>query len=597
MGVIDDVKQKTDISEVIGQYVSLKKAGRNLTALCPFHSEKRPSFFVYPEQQSWHCFGACNTGGDVLSFVMKKEDIDFGDALRLLAQRAGVTIPSRFELEGSKEEHEALYQANEAASQYFHNLLLNSSAGEKARSYAANRGFSPQTIADFQLGFSPNSWEALKQYLMERSYSENTLLTAGLLVKADDGKTHDRFRGRLMFPIRDGKGRTTGFGARALDDSQPKYLNSPQTPIFDKSGTLYGLDLAAKTIRQQDMAIIVEGYIDVITAHQNGITNVVASMGTSVTERQVILLKRLSRNLVLALDADAAGEEAMLRGVSHENTLDAEVRIIILPQGKDPDDVIKEDTEIWRQLLEKAIPVVDYTFDIVTSKLDLTTAKDQKLTVEKLAPIIAEIKDRTRQPHYIKKLATFTGQDLHNIEESINSFKTNSAKKGFKPEPKIAAPRALRSIVSNPLEEYCLTLLLQHPELRDYSADLLPEYFENSENREIFTAWKQASDLTSIREKLDTTIHAHLDSLINKSFPSTQVEQKYASCVLRLKEEFFKKLEARRAEVFALEADSGGTGADLVSLEEQGIEPSVRLKEVFSRKKSAAVRTKETSNE
>ncbi|MFC1980901.1 DNA primase [Chloroflexota bacterium] len=597
MSVIDEVKQRTDIVEVIGQYASLKKAGRNLIALCPFHSEKHPSFFVYPEQQSWHCFGACNTGGDVLSFVMKKEDIDFGEALRLLAQRAGVTIPSRIEREDSKEENEALYQANEAASQYFHNLLLNSSAGEKARSYVANRRFSPQTITDFQLGFSPDGWEALKQYLVERSYSEDFLLTAGLLVKADDGKTHDRFRGRLMFPIRDGKGRTTGFGARALDDSQPKYLNSPQTPIFDKSGTLYGIDLAVKAIRQQDMAVIVEGYIDVITAHQNGLTNVVASMGTSVTEKQVSMLKRLSRNPVLALDADAAGEEAMLRGVSYENTLDAEIRVIILPQGKDPDDVIKEDAEIWRQLLEKALPIVDYAFDMVTSKLDLNTARDKSLAVDRLAPIVTEIKNPVRQAHYLQKLARLVRMSEHHLEAALSQMRPAPGRQKVQRIKQERIARVRRPIFSNSLEEYCLALLLQHPELKNNGADLLPEYFENSENREIFTAWKQAGDLTSIREKLDTTVHGHLDFLINKSLPPSQLEQRFVNSVLRLREAFLRNLEAKRADIFALEADSGGTGADLVRLEEQGIEPSIKLKEVFSQKKSGLARAKEANNE
>ncbi len=342
MGVIDEVKQRTDIVEVIGQYVPLTKAGRTFKALCPLHGEKHPSFFVYPEQQSWHCFGACNTGGDVFSFIMKKEGIDFGEALRRLAEKAGVTISSRFEQEAGGEEKQRLYQVNEAVAQYFHNLLLNSPAGEKTRGYVARRGFTLKTIADFQLGFSLDSWEALKQYLVERGYTEKELLTAGLVIETEAGGTHDRFRNRLMFPIHDSRGRTIGFGARVLDDSLPKYLNSPQTPIFDKSSSLYGINLATPAIRQQDMAVIVEGYMDVITAHQNGFNNVVASMGTAVTENQVSAVKKLTRNIALAFDADVAGEEAMLRGVGYENVLDAEVKVIVLPQGKDPDDIIKE---------------------------------------------------------------------------------------------------------------------------------------------------------------------------------------------------------------------------------------------------------------
>ncbi|GAG27923.1 unnamed protein product, partial [marine sediment metagenome] len=261
---------------------------------CPFHSEKHPSFFVYPEQQSWHCFGACNTGGDIFSFVMKKESMGFGEALRLLAQRAGVTLPSRFEAGAEGKEKEKLYQVNQAAAQYFHNLLVNSPAAEKARNYVTSRDLSPKTVAEFQLGYSLNSWDALKQYLTERGYTESELLTAGLVVQTEEGKTHDRFRNQLMFPILDARGRTIGFGARALDDSLPKYINSPQTPVFDKSSSLYSINLAATAIRQQDTAVIVEGYTDTITAHQNGFKNVVASMGTSVTEKQVSTLKRLT---------------------------------------------------------------------------------------------------------------------------------------------------------------------------------------------------------------------------------------------------------------------------------------------------------------
>jgi len=606
MGVIDEVKQRTDIVEVVSQYAKLTKAGRTFRALCPFHSEKHPSFFVYPEQQSWHCFGACNTGGDVFSFVMKKQGIDFGDTLRLLAQRAGVVIPSRGGLEAGGEEKQRLYEVNQAAAQYFHNLLVSSPAGETVRSYLSSRGFSPSTIADFQLGFSLNSWEALKQYLIEKGYTEAELLTAGLIIEAEDGKTHDRFRNRLLFPIFDARGRITGFGARVLDDSLPKYVNSPQTPIFDKSGSLYGIDRAKSAIKQQDMVVIVEGYMDVITAHQNGFNNVVASMGTSVTEKQVgeligtsftekqvSALKRLTKNITLALDADAAGEEAMLRGVGFENTLGAEVKVVILPRGKDPDDVIKEDTQAWQKLLEEALPVVDYTFNMVTSTLDLSTAKDKSLARDKLLPIIVEIKDIVRKAHYMQKLARLIKVSERSLEADLARIKSSRARYQAKEPKPEAVTHALHSLVSSPLEEYCLALLLQHPELKDSSQDLSPEYFENSENREIFIAWQKTNDLLSLKEELDITIHEHLDSLINKGLLNTQVEQKYNNCVLRLREEFLRSLETKRAEVLALEAESGGTAAELAKLEEQGIGVSVQLGEVFAQRRGKRAVSKE----
>jgi len=391
-----------------------------------------------------------------------------------------------------------------------------------------------------------------------------------------------------------------------LDDSLPKYVNSPQTPIFDKSGSLYGIDRAKSAIKQQDMVVIVEGYMDVITAHQNGFNNVVASMGTSVTEKQVgeligtsftekqvSALKRLTKNITLALDADAAGEEAMLRGVGFENTLGAEVKVVILPRGKDPDDVIKEDTQAWQKLLEEALPVVDYTFNMVTSTLDLSTAKDKSLARDKLLPIIVEIKDIVRKAHYMQKLARLIKVSERSLEADLARIKSSRARYQAKEPKPEAVTHALHSLVSSPLEEYCLALLLQHPELKDSSQDLSPEYFENSENREIFIAWQKTNDLLSLKEELDITIHEHLDSLINKGLLNTQVEQKYNNCVLRLREEFLRSLETKRAEVLALEAESGGTAAELAKLEEQGIGVSVQLGEVFAQRRGKRAVSKE----
>ncbi|UCC17062.1 MAG: DNA primase, partial [Dehalococcoidales bacterium] len=403
MSIIDDVKQKTDIVEVVSQYATLKKSGRNLSAPCPFHSERNPSFFVYPERQSWHCFGACNTGGDVLSFVMKKENMDFGEALRLLAARAGIEMPTRVQPDLKKDEKDRIYQINSAAALYFHSLLLNSPGAENARKYLEKRGLVEKTVSDFQLGFALNSWEGLKEHL-EKEYTEKDILEAGLLVESDDGNTHDRFRNRLIFTICDNRGRITGFVARVLDDSLPKYVNSPQTLVFDKSGTLYGINLAAQAIRQKNQAVMMEGYMDVITAHQNGISNVVASMGTAVTERQVNDLKKLTKNIVLALDADTAGEEAMLRCVDYENSLDIELKVVVLPEGEDPDSVIREDTAKWYNLVDKALPVMDYIFSVTGAGLDLTRASDKQQAVEKIGPHVVAIPNPVSRAHYMQKL-------------------------------------------------------------------------------------------------------------------------------------------------------------------------------------------------
>jgi len=578
MGVIDEVKQRTDIVEVVSQHTTLTKAGRTFKGLCPFHTEKHPSFFVYPEQQSWHCFG-CNTGGDTFSFVMKKQNIDFGEALRLLAQRAGVTIPSRFEPQAEEKEKERLYQVNEAAAQYFHDLLLSSPAGKKARDYVASRGLSLETITNFQLGFSPNKWEALKQHLLEIGYAESVLLEAGLIVETEAGKKHDRFRNRLMFPIHDIKGHVIGFGARALDDSMPKYLNSPQTPTFDKSRSLYGINLAAQAIRQQELAVIVEGYTDVITAHKNGFDNVVASMGTAITEKQIITLKRLTKNMVLSMDADAAGEEAMLRCVDYENILDSELKVIILPKDKDPDDVIKEDTKNWQHLLEEALPVVDYTIDSVTSKLDLTTAKGKSLAVDELLRIIVEIKDPIRQEHYLQKLARLVKVSERSLETALGRIKSD--RRVREPRQEVAAP-VMSPLLSSRIEEYCLALLLQRPELKAQCPGLLPEYFADTQNREIFVAYMKAKDVKSIKKGLDSALHEYIDSLRKKDLPDTQIEQKFVQCSLRLRKKSLQSLQAKNTEALALAAESGGLAAEKAKLEEQGTKISDQLKEVFT---------------
>jgi DNA primase len=571
MSVIDEVKQKTDIVEIVGQYATLKKAGKNLTALCPFHSENHPSFFVYPEQQSWHCFGACNTGGDIFSFIMRKENMEFGEALRLLANRAGVIIPTYSRRAEDKEEKEEFYRINEAAAVYYNNLLLNSPGAEKARAYVKKRGFTDQTVSDFQLGFSLDSWEELKKYLAGKGYSEEVMLNAGLLVKTDEGKTYDRFRGKLMFPIRDSRGHTLGFGARVLDDSLPKYVNSPQTPTFDKSSIIYGLDRAAPTIRKQDMAIIMEGYMDVITAHQNVITNAVASMGTAVTESQVNTLKRLSKNLVLALDADTAGEEAMLRGVGYENILNAEIRVVVMPEGKDPDDVIKEDVKSWQELVNRAVPIVDYTFDMVISKLDLTTARDKSLAVDRLLPIVAEIKDPIRQAHYMQKLAGVVKVGINTLEAALNRLKPAPVRRKTT-ERKSPTTPGVRAYLANQLEEDCLTLLLQYPELKSTGEEILPDYFEISENREIYLIWQVNNNTASIKETLDPALHEHYDKIINKRFPSyNDIERRNLEHRRNLEEKYLRHMIVKAQD------------SDIAS--EQLIQYSTRLKEIQSQKK------------
>ncbi|MCJ7828977.1 MAG: DNA primase, partial [Dehalococcoidia bacterium] len=560
MSVIDDVKQRLDIVQIVSEYVKLQKAGRNYKSSCPFHSEKNPSFFVFPDRQSWHCFGACGIGGDIFSFIMKKEGVDFAQALRLLANKAGVPLVAQAtpQRQAQNKERERLFEVNEAAAEYYHHVLLNTSVAEIAMNYVTRRGLSPETIKTFQLGFAPEGWDTLKQYLKGKGYEQTQLLAAGLLVERDDKNNYDRFRNRLIFPIRNIQGNVLGFGGRALDDSLPKYLNSPQTPVFDKSSSLYGIDRAKTAIRQKDQAVIVEGYMDALAAHQHGYSNVIASMGTAMTDKQLAILKGLTRNLILALDADTAGEEAISRSgemvdkmipvppsfygwVKYEDAHNAEVKILILPQGKDPDEVIMEDASQWQELIMDAKPMVDFIFESLVAKVDLASARDKSAAVDRLLPLLFEMKDPLRQAHYLERLARLLKIDEHVLSDALRKFKA-IRKRRATAGVKSFEPVAAAIISSSPLEQYCLALLLQYPELKSESVELSPDHFENTENLELFAKWRQSDDLASFRDSLDSALQEHLDNLMAKVFPSIIRENESVrretinDCVIRLQE-------------------------------------------------------------
>ena len=591
MSVITEVKQRLDIVEFVSEYVTLQKAGRNFKGLCPFHSEKHPSFFVFPEQQSWHCFGACGTGGDIFSFVMKKEGIDFGQALRVLAQRGGVTLsPREAPSKAEDEKRERLFQINEAAAEYYYHILSATKAGATARSYLTKRNIMPETIKEFRLGFSPDAWETIKNYLLGKGYTEKELVEAGLIIEKEEGGSYDRFRNRLMFPICDIQGRVTGFGARVLDDSLPKYINSPQTPIFDKSNSQYGIDKAKSAIRKKDLVIIVEGYMDVLTAHQHSWQNVVGSMGTSLTEKQVEGIKRLTNKITLALDADLAGEEATLRGRAILAYSNIEANVILLPPGKDPDEVIGDEPALWQKLVEQAMPIMDFAFQSVISKVDINKARDKSLAVQKLLPSIYEIRDPVQQSHYLKRLA----RELK-IEESAIRTALRESKAGRKrPQPgkPIEQSRLARRFVSSHIEERCLALLLQYPELRLLAQELSPEHFESTENREVFVKWQHSFDISNLESELDTGLLEHLYYLVDKNFPFPPAiresertrHRDLAQCILRLQEKLSRKLETEKEATLEIERERGGISSELAKLEEQGIDSGLKLQEVFVKK-------------
>jgi DNA primase len=571
MSTVDEVKQRLDIVDVVGQHVALKKAGRNFRALCPFHSERSPSFYVFPDRQTWHCFGACATGGDIISFVMKKEGLEFRAALEILAQRAGVALrtPSA---EQEDPRREILRRANEAAAHFFHHQLLNSPDAASALQYVRGRGLDQETIVSFQIGYAPDSWEELKRHLSGLGFEEGDLLAAGLLVEGERGP-YDRFRGRLMFPIRDERGRVAGFGARALDDSVPKYLNTPQSPIFDKGGILYALDRAKEHIRGSGQAVIVEGYMDAIAAHQHELGNVVASMGTAITERQVGLLKRYTKNLILALDADLAGSEATLRGIQvaadaaertviavptwrglirQQEVLAAEIRVLTLPPGTDPDEVIRRNPEEWRQLVERAKPVVDHLFEAMAVRLrGVSSPLERSRAAMELVPVLEGLTDPVAQATYVQRLARALELDRAGEETVLRALRRRGRRAPAAAEEPESQP-ALRPVPREPREEYLLTLLLSHPVLRGQGQALSPDVFSLSENRQLFEAWRIAAGqkaedvMEEIRRLLPEELHGHLENVLARNIPPFQAEEAgkaLEDCIWRMEQ---RKLELEK---------------------------------------------------
>ncbi len=427
MSVVEEIKERLDLTDYVRRYVNLQKAGRNFKGLCPFHSEKTPSFFVFPENQHWRCFG-CQRHGDIFTFAMEYNGWDFRTALEELGRLAGVEVrrltPQQIK---ATEEKARLFQVMEAAADYFHHLLRSAPQAEAARAYLAKRGFTTRTIEDFRLGYSLRSWDALRSHLLAQGFTVEEMVKAGLLVEKERGGTYDRFRDRVMIPICDRKGRVVAFGGRVLSpEAQPKYMNSPQTPLFDKSRVLFGLDRAIQAIREAGEVVIVEGYMDVMIPHQVGYRNVVAPMGTALTESHLRQLHRLTRRIVLALDPDAAGIHATMRSVEtaqaalpgqdefsfdpqgmlhQEKRLDVEIVVALLPDGLDPDELILQDPARWRQLLAEAQPVVWFYFNQLLQQENPDSPKGKARIVEAMLPILQSVADRIEREDYAQKIA------------------------------------------------------------------------------------------------------------------------------------------------------------------------------------------------
>ncbi len=458
---VEAIKQKLDIVDFIGSFITLKKTGRNFKANCPFHQEKTPSFVVSPERQIWHCFGACQDGGDVIKFLMKWENVTFFEALKELAEKTGVPLRKVSFEDAVWKKKERLIVMNNLSAEFYEYILHKTKFGKKALDYLQSRDIKPQIAKKFQLGYAPNSWNSLTQFLKKKKYHEEEINETGLLVKSDRGGYYDRFRGRLMFPIKDPRGNIIGFSGRDLDskDTSAKYINTPETVLYHKRETLFGLDVAKEAIKKEKNAVIVEGEFDMIVPYQYGFVHFVAIKGSALTKEQLMLLKRYTDKITLALDADAAGEEAIQRGIQDAEQLDFEVGIVTFDYAKDPDEAVRKDEKLFKKTLSKPIPVYDFLIQILQKKYPDDNPFNKKKIGDEIIPFIERIHNPIVQSHYVKKLAEFLNVSESSIQVLMRRLRQKKKEGTVFVTTKKEEHEPSRDLI---LQRYVLSLMFQN---------------------------------------------------------------------------------------------------------------------------------------
>lgn len=581
-GPADEIKARINIVELVGETVKLRRSGRSYTGLCPFHvhTKNTPSFVVWPESGTWRCFGQCNEGGDIFKFMMKKENWSFREALEHLAGRAGVELKPRTPQDEQRdEEYARLRELLNLAVTYYRNLLVNAPQAQTAREHLQKRGLNPATLEAFEIGYALPAWDAAQKFFAERGFTRKEMVDAGMIIERDDGSTRDRFRNRIMIPIRDGQGKMVGFGARHLDpNDNPKFLNSPLTALFNKGDLVYALDKARKAITTTGVAVLVEGYMDVMAAHQAGFANVVSAMGTALTETQLRLMKKFARRIVLALDADAAGDKATLRGLNvaretldhdytptfdarglirNESKLQADIRVFTLPDGLDPDDLIVKDPDAWKKGIDTAAPIVDYVMRALTAERDLDDPKVKGEVADEILPIIQDVADPVERDTYRQKLARLLKVDERALTEKLGRA-TQRPQPSYRPAPSVqqtlpteaASPEAeieSSETALDRLESYCLGALVSHPDLmakadRQLRAwNLTPldaEDFSNTDLQIIFNGLKASLDQHQLEPveylgiELDENVTPQLHKLLQASQDISSEDRKRVDDVL-----------------------------------------------------------------
>ncbi|MEK9147216.1 MAG: DNA primase [Patescibacteria group bacterium] len=538
MDQVDEVKSKVDIVEVISSYIPLKKSGRNYAALCPFHSEKTPSFMVSPERQVFKCFG-CDQSGDVLTFLEKKEGWEFREALEELAKRAGVKLAA-FKPTGGSRIKEKLVAINNLTVKFYKFLLNKHKVGQIARDYLFKRGIPQALWEKYDLGFAPSGWETLADFLTKRGYSLSDIAIAGLVIGRGAGKSqgyYDRFRNRLMFPIKDGRGTVLGFAGRLLSDSQKeaKYVNSPETPIFTKGNLLFGLDVGRGAIREKGEVVLVEGEFDVLSSYKAGITNVVASKGTALTQMQVATLSRLCERVILCFDTDLAGDAAARRGIELLDLAGMTIRVAKLGKHKDPDEMAQKDPAGLRKALTSAVDVYDYFIDSAVSRNDPARAVGKKKIGQEVLPIIASISDDLVRAHYIEKLASILGLEAAMVADAV-------ARKSQDFNQIVDESKTGASTRGVTREKYFLALLLAQKEiLGDIFKRVSGEDFSDETAGRLFKFLhdiirrQKSPNRQTLLGNLPKDLAAYVDELFLVDLPSEFVErEKWAAELARV---------------------------------------------------------------
>ncbi len=493
MSDVQLIKDKIDVKQLIEEYLPVKKAGAYWKACCPFHHEKSPSFMISPEKQIWHCFG-CGKGGDIFSFLQEIEGINFPEALKILSDRAGVKLTQSFVSEVNKDKKNRLLEINSKAANFFHRFLMEMSSSQSARDYLEKRGVSKEVLETWQVGFIPDQWDLLTQYLLKKGFGIDDIVSAGLALKKEKGSGYfDRFRGRIMFPIADVHGNIVGFTGRVLvetENSGGKYVNTPQTEVYDKSRVLYGLNKSKTEIKAKDLVVLVEGQMDVLACHQAGMKNVVAVSGTALTPEQISLIKRFTINISMAFDGDKAGENAAKRGIDTAISQGLNVKIIQIPEGagKDADECLKKNPEVWFESVDKAKLIMEWFFENVLKKYSLQDSQQKNKAAAELLEQINKIPGKIEQDYWIQKMSDKFSVQSEILRQSMKSLeKNNNIKQKKEVESKIKNIKEIFNDRNHVLEEQFLAILIGNLKLFTEIADKVDrKHFSTPEFGELY---------------------------------------------------------------------------------------------------------------